>query len=270
MSMTDPIADLLTRIRNAQLARKTEVSVSCSKLKTALVKVLKDEGYVAGFQVTNDGAKQTLSIELKYFDGRPVIDRLERVSRPGLRIYRSKTELPKIRGLSRHRPIRFHAQGRDDGQTGAGHRAGRRSALHRGLTKEDTGMSRRSQKDRRAAPGRHRHRGSNVVKLQGRQGRARPRRGERCVRRTAGQETAGQVRRRTVARMTRGRDARAPGEHGAGRVQRLRAQARAGGRRLPRRGAGQGARIYARLLARREFPDSGRHLDGDAEPDRSA
>lgn len=98
MSMTDPIADLLTRIRNAQLARKTEVSVSSSKLKTALVKVLKEEGYVAGFQVTNDGAKQTLNIELKYFDGRPVIDRLERVSRPGLRIYRGKAELPKIQG----------------------------------------------------------------------------------------------------------------------------------------------------------------------------
>jgi small subunit ribosomal protein S8 len=98
MSMTDPIADLLTRIRNAQLARKTEVSVSSSRLKTALVKVLKDEGYVAGFQVTNEGAKQTLSIELKYFDGRPVIDRLERVSRPGLRIYRGKAELPKIQG----------------------------------------------------------------------------------------------------------------------------------------------------------------------------
>jgi small subunit ribosomal protein S8 len=98
MSMTDPIADLLTRIRNAQLARKTEVSVSSSKLKQALVKVLKEEGYVAGFQVTNDGAKQTLNIELKYFEGRPVIDRLERVSRPGLRIYRGKTELPKIQG----------------------------------------------------------------------------------------------------------------------------------------------------------------------------
>jgi small subunit ribosomal protein S8 len=98
MSMTDPIADLLTRIRNAQMARKTEVSVSSSKLKTALVKVLKDEGYVAGFQVTTEGAKTTLSIELKYFDGRPVIDRLERVSRPGLRIYRGKAELPKIQG----------------------------------------------------------------------------------------------------------------------------------------------------------------------------
>ena len=98
MSMTDPIADLLTRIRNAQLARKPDVTVSSSRLKTALVKVLKDEGYVAGFQITSDGAKQTLSIELKYFDGRPVIDRLERVSRPGLRIYRGKAELPKIQG----------------------------------------------------------------------------------------------------------------------------------------------------------------------------
>lgn len=98
MSMTDPIADLLTRIRNAQLARKTEVQVSSSKLKTALVKVLKEEGYVAGFSVNTDGVKQTLSIELKYYEGRPVIDRLERVSRPGLRIYRSKNELPKIQG----------------------------------------------------------------------------------------------------------------------------------------------------------------------------
>ena len=98
MSMTDPIADLLTRIRNAQLARKTEVSVSSSKLKTALVKVLKDEGYVSGYNVKADGSKQTLNIELKYFEGRPVIDRLERVSRPGLRIYRGKAELPKIQG----------------------------------------------------------------------------------------------------------------------------------------------------------------------------
>jgi small subunit ribosomal protein S8 len=98
MSMTDPIADLLTRIRNAQLARKTEVSVASSKLKMALVKVLMDEGYVANFHTDSEGAKQTLTIELKYFDGRPVIDRLERVSRPGLRIYRSKTELPKIQG----------------------------------------------------------------------------------------------------------------------------------------------------------------------------
>jgi small subunit ribosomal protein S8 len=72
------------------------VQVSSSKLKTAVVKVLRDEGYVGAYNVVSEGAKQTLSIELKYFDGRPVIDRLERVSRPGLRIYRGKSELPKI------------------------------------------------------------------------------------------------------------------------------------------------------------------------------
>ena len=98
MSMTDPIADLLTRIRNAQLARKPDVSVSSSKLKTALVKVLKDEGYVGEFRTASDGPKTTLTIELKYYEGRPVIDRLERVSRPGLRVYRGKDELPTVLG----------------------------------------------------------------------------------------------------------------------------------------------------------------------------
>jgi small subunit ribosomal protein S8 len=98
MSMTDPVADLLTRIRNAQGARKTEVSVAASQLKKAIVKVLKDEGYIGDFRVATEGAKSTLTIELKYYDGRPVIDRLERVSRPGLRIYRGKDELPKIQG----------------------------------------------------------------------------------------------------------------------------------------------------------------------------
>ena len=98
MSMTDPIADLLTRIRNAQLARKTEVSVGSSRLKQAVVKVLKDEGYVADFRIAADGGKSTMTIALKYYDGRPVIDRLERVSRPGLRIYRGKDELPKVQG----------------------------------------------------------------------------------------------------------------------------------------------------------------------------
>ena len=98
MSMTDPIADLLTRIRNAQTARKTEVSMSSSKVKTAIARVLKDEGYVADFRVGNDGGKSTLTIGLKYYEGRPVIDRLERVSRPGLRIYRGKDELPKVLG----------------------------------------------------------------------------------------------------------------------------------------------------------------------------
>ncbi|MGE0581441.1 MAG: 30S ribosomal protein S8 [Steroidobacteraceae bacterium] len=98
MSMTDPIADLLTRIRNAQSARKTEVTLASSRVKRAIVKVLKDEGYVGDFRVADDAGKSTLTIELKYYEGRPVIDRLERVSRPGLRIYRGKKELPKVLG----------------------------------------------------------------------------------------------------------------------------------------------------------------------------
>ena len=98
MSMTDPIADLLTRIRNGQTARKPEVSMASSKLKTAIARVLKEEGYVADFRLDSEGQKTTLTIGLKYYDGRPVIDRLERVSRPGLRIYRGKDELPKVLG----------------------------------------------------------------------------------------------------------------------------------------------------------------------------
>src|ERR1700676_1394143 len=98
MSMTDPIADLLTRIRNAQSAGKPSVGMGASKLKVAILKVLKTEGYIADFGVDNSGAKSTLSIELKYHDGRPVIDRIERISRPGLRIYRAKDEVPKVLG----------------------------------------------------------------------------------------------------------------------------------------------------------------------------
>ena len=98
MSMTDPIADLLTRIRNGQTARKPEVSMASSKLKTAIARVLKEEGYVADVRLDSEGQKTTLTIGLKYYDGRPVIDRLERVSRPGLRIYRGKDELPKVLG----------------------------------------------------------------------------------------------------------------------------------------------------------------------------
>jgi small subunit ribosomal protein S8 len=98
MSMTDPVADLLTRIRNGQRAGKTHVSLDSSKIKTAIVRVLKDEGYVADFHIDGDVAKPRLTIDLKYFEGRPVIDRLERVSRPGLRIYRGQTELPKVLG----------------------------------------------------------------------------------------------------------------------------------------------------------------------------
>jgi small subunit ribosomal protein S8 len=98
MSMTDPIADLLTRIRNGQTARKPEVTMASSKLKTAIARVLKEEGYVADFRLESEGQKTTLTIGLKYYDGRPVIDRIERVSRPGLRIYRGKDELPKVLG----------------------------------------------------------------------------------------------------------------------------------------------------------------------------
>ena len=98
MSMTDPIADLLTRIRNGQTAGKAEVQLASSRLKTAIVKVLKDEGYIADFRHDAEAGKPRLIIGLKYFEGRPVIDRLERVSRPGLRIYRGKDELPKVLG----------------------------------------------------------------------------------------------------------------------------------------------------------------------------
>lgn len=97
MSMQDPLADMLTRIRNAQMAEKTVVSMPSSKLKAAVAKVLKDEGYIADFQVSGD-AKQQLSIELKYFEGKPVIEELKRVSRPGLRQYKGVEQLPKVRG----------------------------------------------------------------------------------------------------------------------------------------------------------------------------
>ncbi len=124
MSMTDPIADLLTRIRNGQSARMTEVSMSSSKLKTAIVRVLKEEGYVTDFRVDGDGQKRQLIIGLKYYEGRPVIDRLERVSRPGLRIYRGKDELPKVLGgmgtviVSTPKGVMTDKQARSIGQGG--------------------------------------------------------------------------------------------------------------------------------------------------------
>jgi len=98
MSMTDPIADLLTRIRNGQAARKASVTLASSKLKQAILKVLKDEGYIADYAVQSEDGKAELRIELKYYEGRPVIDRIERVSRPGLRIYRGKDDLPRVLG----------------------------------------------------------------------------------------------------------------------------------------------------------------------------
>jgi small subunit ribosomal protein S8 len=98
MSMNDPIADLLTRIRNGQAAGKAEVRVQSSRVKEAIVRVLKDEGYVTDYVVSRDGGRTTLVIALKYHAGKPVIERLERVSRPGLRAYRGKDALPKVLG----------------------------------------------------------------------------------------------------------------------------------------------------------------------------
>ena len=97
--MTDPIADMFTRIRNAQAAAKPTVSMPASKAKAAIVKVLKDEGYVRDFQVTKvENNKAVLEIALKYFEGRPEIERIDRVSRSGLRVYRGKDHLPKVMG----------------------------------------------------------------------------------------------------------------------------------------------------------------------------
>ena len=98
MSMTDPIADMLTRIRNGQKARKVSVSMPASKVKEAIAKVLHDEGYISGFSTESDGGKTSLTIELKYFEGTPVIEKIQRASRPGLRIYRGKEALPKVLG----------------------------------------------------------------------------------------------------------------------------------------------------------------------------
>ena len=97
MSMTDPIADMFTRIRNAQATAKATVRMPASKVKAAIVKVLKDEGYVRDFQVTKtENNKSVLEIALKYFEGKPAIEKIARVSRSGLRVYRGKDELPKV------------------------------------------------------------------------------------------------------------------------------------------------------------------------------
>jgi small subunit ribosomal protein S8 len=97
MSMTDPIADMLTRIRNAQLAEKAEVRMPSSTLKASIAKVLQDEGYIAGYAVEKDANKATLAIELKYYDGAPVISMIKRVSCPGLRTYKGKDKVPKVK-----------------------------------------------------------------------------------------------------------------------------------------------------------------------------
>jgi small subunit ribosomal protein S8 len=96
MSMSDPIADMLTRIRNAQSVEKATVTMPASKVKVAIAKVLQDEGYIDGYKVKSDAGKAELEIALKYYAGRPVIERIERVSRPGLRVYKGCGAIPQV------------------------------------------------------------------------------------------------------------------------------------------------------------------------------
>jgi len=98
MSMSDPIADLLTRIRNAQMAKLPKIVCPSSKSKVAICRVLQDEGYIASFSVVEEDKKAVLTVDLKYYQGRPVIEEIKRESKPGLRIYRGKDDLPKNRG----------------------------------------------------------------------------------------------------------------------------------------------------------------------------
>jgi len=98
MSMSDPVADMLTRIRNGQMAGHSKVLMPSSKLKISLAKVLNDEGFISAFSINESNGKTELSVDLKYFEGKPVIDMIKRVSRPGLRVYKNKDELPKVIG----------------------------------------------------------------------------------------------------------------------------------------------------------------------------
>ena len=131
MSMHDPIADMLTRIRNAQMVGHSEVSMPASGLKGAIAKVLKDEGYIEDFAVRDkggangkDGAKKELAIALKYYAGRPVIERLERVSKPGLRVYKGRNDIPRVMNglgvaiLSTSRGVMTDRKARADGLGG--------------------------------------------------------------------------------------------------------------------------------------------------------
>ena len=124
MSMSDPLADMLIRIRNAQLVGHTEVSMPASKLKASIAQVLKDEGYIEDFALREDGAKRELRIGLKYYAGRPVIERLERVSKPGLRVYRGRNDIPRVMNglgvaiLSTSRGVMTDRKARADGVGG--------------------------------------------------------------------------------------------------------------------------------------------------------
>jgi small subunit ribosomal protein S8 len=124
MSMTDPIADMLIRIRNAQMVGHAETVMPASKLKTSIAKVLKDEGYIEDFAQRENGGKKELAIALKYYAGRPVIERLERVSKPGLRVYKGRDDIPRIMNglgvaiLSTSRGVMTDRKARADGVGG--------------------------------------------------------------------------------------------------------------------------------------------------------
>ena len=124
MSMTDPIADMLVRIRNAAAVGKPTVKMPSSKIKVAIAKVLQDEGYIGGSRVTQNGAKAELEIVLKYYEGKPVIEKLQRVSRSGLRQYRGKDAIPKVLGglgvaiISTSKGIMTDSQARQQGVGG--------------------------------------------------------------------------------------------------------------------------------------------------------
>lgn len=98
MNMTDPIADMLTRIRNAIMARHTRVVIPASNMKIAIAKILKDEGYIAGYEVIREGPQGTIRIALRYVDRRPVLNQLKRISKPGLRVYTRRDAIPRVRG----------------------------------------------------------------------------------------------------------------------------------------------------------------------------
>lgn len=122
--MTDPIADMLTRIRNGQSANKTEVSLPSSRLKSAIARVLKDEGYITDFSTADEDGKPVLTIVLKYYEGRPVIEMIKRASRPGLRLYKGKNDIPSIQNglgvaiVSTSRGVMSDRQARAAGEGG--------------------------------------------------------------------------------------------------------------------------------------------------------
>ena len=124
MSMSDPIADMLIRIRNAQLVGHEETVMPASKLKASIAKVLKDEGYIEDFALRDKGTKKELAIALKYYAGKPVIERLERVSKPGLRVYRGRDDIPRVMNglgvaiLSTSRGVMTDRKARADGVGG--------------------------------------------------------------------------------------------------------------------------------------------------------